>query len=138
MAAVTITAANIIPVAGATIETGYLAGATITRGQGVYLAAANTWLLADSDLSAIAAGSLGFGISLSDVGTGQYMQVFRGGDLGMGVCLTAGKVYCINTVAGEIIAHAELASGTRVSIFGVATTTSNLSCRMWYTSALAP
>lgn len=138
MAAVTITAASIIPVAGALVEGNFLAGATITRGQGVYLTAANVWALADSDLSAVAAGSGAFGISLSDVASGQSMLVFRGGDLGMGVCLTAGKVYCVNTVAGEIIAHAELASGTRVSIFGVATTTSNLSCKMWYTGALAP
>lgn len=139
MAAVTITASAIVPVAGATIETAYLAGATITRGQAVYLTAANAWALADCNLSAIAAGSGGFGISLSDVASGQYMQVFRGGQLGMGVCLTVGKVYCINSTAGEIIAHAELTTNDRVTILGVATTTSNLNCdKMWYTGATIP
>lgn len=141
MAAVTITATAIIPAAGAAIETAYLAGATITRGQSVYLdtaASPPVWKLADADLSALGAGSSDVGISLSDVATGQFMQVFKGGNLGMGVCLTAGKVYCVNTVAGEIIAHAELASGCRVTILGVATSTSNLNSRMWYTGALAP
>lgn len=142
MAAVSITAASLVPSTTTSniIENTYLAGATITRGLSVYLdTTANTWKLADSDLSAAAAGSLGlFGVSLSDVVATQAMLVFISGDLGMGVCLTAGKVYCINTVAGEIIAHAELASGTRVTILGVATSTSNLRCRPWYTGALAP
>lgn len=139
MAAVSITAASIVPVAGFSSETNYLSGGTITRGQAVYLTATNVWALADANLSAVAAGSLGIGISLSDVATGQSMIVFIGGNLGMGVCLTVGKVYCVNNVAGEIIAHAELVTLDRVTILGVATTTSNLNCsKMWYTGATIP
>jgi hypothetical protein len=140
MAAVTITAASIVPVTGFSSEHSYVAGATITRGLAVYLdTVTNTWKLADSDLSAAAAGSLGLvGISLSDVVATQPMIVFIGGHLGMGVCLTQGKVYCVGQVAGEIIAHAELTSTAKVTILGVATSTSNLYCRPWYTGAAIP
>lgn len=121
MADLSITVANVVPVAGFTSETGYLAGATITRGQSVYLdtnASPPSWKLADVDASALAAGSGGVGISLSDVASGQPMIVMTGGDLGLGAILTQGVIYCVGDDPGTICPYGDLASGDRVTILG--------------------
>ena len=49
MAAIAITAANVVPSATAVLRKEYTAGATITAGQVVYLNTSNQWVLADSD-----------------------------------------------------------------------------------------
>lgn len=135
----TITAANLIPVAGYNAESQFLAGATITRGQTVYLdTSTNTWKLADCDLSAAAAGSAGFGISLSDAVSGQPMFVQTDGDLGFGAILTVGQIYCISATAGGICPYGDLTTNGRVTIIGVASTTSNLKFRKWASGIVKP
>jgi hypothetical protein len=57
MAAVSITAANVIASAAATIRKEYSFAATVTAGQLVYLNASNQWALCDTD------GGLGTGIN---------------------------------------------------------------------------
>ncbi len=57
MAAISITAANVIASAAATIRRDYLFGATVTAGQLVYLNASSQWALVDTD------GNLGTGIN---------------------------------------------------------------------------
>lgn len=131
MANLTITAANVVPVSGYSAETGYLAGTSIARGQAVYLSASSTWLLADCDASALAAGSSGVGIALNDAAAGQPITVQTGGDLGFGAILTVGEVYCVSATAGGICPHSDLTTNGRVTILGVASTTSNLKLRCW-------
>lgn len=139
MASLTITVGNMIPVAGYQAESGYLAGATITRGQSVYLdSTTSTWKLADCDASAAAAGSAGIGISLSDVVATQPMLVQQGGDLGFGAILTVGQIYCVAATAGEICPYSDLTTNGRVTILGVASTTSNLKLRMWASGIAKP
>lgn len=135
MAALTITVANIVPAAGFSAESAYLAGATITRGQAVYLdASTNTWKLADCDASAAAAGSAGLGISLSDVVATQPMLVMIAGTLAFGAILTNGGVYIVGgTAAGDIAPVGDLTTSWRLSILGVANGTSNLIVRPWAT-----
>lgn len=139
MADLTITVANVVPVAGYQAESGYLAGATITRGATVYLdSTTSTWKLADCDASAAAAGSAGVGISLSDVVATQPMLVMQGGDLGLGAILTVGQIYCVSATAGGIAPYADLTTNGRVTILGVASTTSNLKLRMWASGVAKP
>lgn len=135
----TITVANIVPVAGYDAETGFLAGATITRGQTVYLdSSTSTWKLADCDLSAAAAGSAAIGISLSDAVATQPMIVQKAGDLGFGAILTVGQVYCVSATAGGICPYSDLTTNGRVTILGVASTSSNLKMRTWASGIVKP
>lgn len=97
----------------------------------MYLSAANAWLLADNDVLALAAGSTDLGISLSDVVSGQAMLVMKAGVLGFGAILTKGTVYCVSSNAGGICPWSDLGAGDYVSILGVASSTSNLTLRLW-------
>lgn len=134
MTALTITAANIIPVSGYASETGYLAGASITRGQSVYFdASTSTWKLADSNASAATAGSGGIGIALNDAAASQPIAVQIGGSLGFGAILTKGKLYCPGATAGTIVPYEDLTSGDYVTILGIASSTSNLAMTRWVT-----
>lgn len=126
MADITVTAASVVPVAGF----GFLdltAGASITAGQTVYLDTANSNVakLADADASALTATVAG--IALHSASSGQPLKVITSGDLNPGATLTAGKIYVQSATAGGIAPAADLTTGWRTSIVGVATTTSNLS-----------
>jgi hypothetical protein len=135
----TITVGNMVPVAGSNVETQFLAGATITRGQSVYLdAATSTWKLADVDLSASAAGLTAIGISLSDVVATQPMIVQKEGDLAFGAILTVGKVYVVSATAGGICPIADITTNGRITVLGIATTTSNLKIKTWVTGVVVP
>lgn len=123
MAAVTITAASIIPAASyAYVDT--VAAATITRGQVCYLNSSNQAALAQCDGTATEATIAG--VALNDAGAGQPIRLQNGGSLGMGTVLTAGVPYCVGTTAGQIVPFADIASTNKVSYLGVASTTSNL------------
>lgn len=104
MADISITAANVLPSAAAIINRNFLAGATITRGQAVYLdSTTNTWKLMDAN-----AGATGNelnttrGIALNDAASGQVIDVCtRDPDFTPGGTLTNGiAVYASNTAGG--------------------------------------
>jgi len=137
MAALSITAANIIPATGFSVENSYLAGATITRGQSVYFdTTTSTWKLADSNATAATAGSGGVGIALNDAAASQPIAVQIGGNLGFGAILTKGKLYCPGATAGSIVPYEDLTTGDYVTILGIATSTSNLSMNRWITGVV--
>lgn len=139
MANLTITAANVVPASGAINEYGYLAGASITRGQSVYLdTSANTWKLADSNDTAATAGSGGVGIALNDAGSGQPVAVQIGGSLAFGSILTTGLIYCVSATAGSICPYADLTTNDRVTILGVASSGTTLVVRPWATGVVKP
>lgn len=119
----TITAANIIAGSGANNDNG-TAGETITAGQCLYLDSSDSkYKLADSN----AAGKdVVAGISLHAALNGQPIKFITGGNLAMGAILTVGETYCLSETPGGIAPIADLATGEKVSILGVATTTSNL------------
>lgn len=132
MTALTITAANIVPVTGFSVENNYLAGASITRGQSVYFdTTTSTWKLADSNSTAATAGSGGVGIALNDAAASQPIAVQIGGSLGFGAILTRGKLYCPGATAGSIVPYEDLTTADYVTILGIATSTSNLSMNRW-------
>jgi hypothetical protein len=126
MADITVTAASVVPVAGF----GFLdltAGATITAGQTVYIDTANSNVakLADADASALTATVAG--VALHSASTSQPIRIITSGDYNPGATLVAGKLYVQSSTAGGIAPVADLTTGWRTSIIGVATTTSNMS-----------
>ena len=122
----TITAANIIPVAGYSFGTG-VSGGTLTAGMPVYKDASDSDKIKAADANASDAAAAAVGITLHAALTGQPVKYITGGNLGFGAILTAGLVYVVGaTTAGDIEASTALTTNWRTSILGVATTTSNL------------
>ena len=131
MSAITITAANVVPGAGAEIDKSRNAGATITAGQAVYLdESTNTYKLADANLSA--AASVVAGIALNGASAGQPLAVLTGGLITIGATLTKGTIYVLGaTAAGDISPAGDLTTGWYRSIIGVATTTAVLAVKIF-------
>lgn len=121
MAALSITAANVLKGSGVSIENG-TAGATITAGQLVYLdSSTNTYKLTDTDVVASASAR---GIALHGSLSGQPLQILMNGPITIGATLTAGNVLYASPTAGGITATvADLVSTNRVIVVGVATST---------------
>ncbi len=135
MADLSITKANITPGTGATFQKKYNAGATITAGQSVRLAAsAKTWGLAQADNNAEDAGSEEVGIAMHDVLSGQPLSVITGGELNMGAILTAGTIYVVSATAGGIAPQVDIASTQYITLLGYGKTTSILTLLTRYTA----
>lgn len=135
MADLTITAANVLAAAGASIERG-VAGEAVTAGKVVYLDAAATgkWLLADADAASAAARGQGkIGVALNGASNGQPLAVATDGDITIGATLTAGLDYYLSDDPGGVCPQADLASGDYVTLIGVAVSTTVLRLRFTYT-----
>lgn len=125
MADLSLTAANIVPGAGAKLTYG-TAGASITAGQTVYLDPAdNRYKLADCD-NASATVRAAVGIAVNTAANGQPLAVQIGGELAMGAVLSAGVAYYLSPVAGGIAPVADIQTGDHTVIVGMARTTSIL------------
>lgn len=129
MSAVSVTAAEVLPIAGSTqIDKELLFGAAVTAGQAVYKDTATspaTWKLADANLSATAA--LVSGIALNSGAIGQVAAVAIGGTIDPGFTVTVGEVYVLGaTAAGDINPVADLTTGWYTNIVGLGITASIL------------
>lgn len=123
-----LTPASVLKNAGAQIVNGY-AGATIIAGQAVYReAATGTFKLADSDSPTAEVKAMA-GIALHGSTAGQPLAVQTGGDIALGVVLTAGSPYYLSETPGGIQPAADLAGEDVVQI-GLAKTTSILTVRI--------
>lgn len=129
MADLTITAANVLPVAGSAVESG-LAGEAVTAGKTVYLdSATNRYLLADSNSATVAARTPK-GIALNGAATGQPLTVLLSGPITIGATMTAGTIYTLSETPGGIQPATDLGSGEYVSVIGVATSTTVLNVKI--------
>jgi len=129
MADITITAANVLSLAGATSDRG-TAGATITAGQAVYYDAADSkWKLADSNSGTAAARTPG-GIALNGASNGQPLAVHKEGPITIGGTLTAGVAYYLSDTPGGICPVADVGAGEYPTVIGVATSTTALNVRI--------
>jgi hypothetical protein len=115
MADLSPTAASVKLKSGGTPIPG-VAGATIVRGDAVYLdASVNKYKLADNNVSDAVAKAVG--IALNDAADGQPIDVAgRGVIEGMG-CVN-GVAYFVSVNAGKIAPHADLASTNRMFFLG--------------------
>lgn len=129
MADISITATDVVPGSNANTETG-TAGVTITAGQTVYLdSTTNTIKLADANASSATAACKG--IALHGATAGQPVTYQKGGSITLGTVLTAGKIYVNAATAGGIAPSADLTTGWRTTILGVALTTSVLGMTLY-------
>lgn len=136
MSDISITAANVVPVAGYQFVD-LVAGATITAGQVVYQDASDLKAkLADCD----GAAALGVvkGIALNNASANQPVRVQTAGDLNIGATLTVGEIYVLSGDAGGVAPEGDLANPDKVSLIGVATTASNLKLNIFNSGATVP
>lgn len=126
MADLSITAANVAAVSGASIDRSKNAGASVTAGQLVYLeAATSTWKLADCNSATVEARTP-TGIALHAAASGQPLAVLTAGPITIGATLTAGVAYYCSGTAGGIAPVADVTTGWYVTIVGIATSTTVL------------
>lgn len=128
MADLAVTAANVLASSSATILNQYRAGATITRGQAVYLGSASTWLLLDRDAAATGNElATTKGIALVDAASGQPMEVcIRDTDFTPGATLTNGITIYSSDTAGGITSADIPTTGDYPTVLGVAKSTSKM------------
>lgn len=123
IADLSITAANVLPGAGAQISA-FTAGANITAGQVVYYdSAAGTVKLADADASATAGA---FGIALNGASAGQPVDVITGGYLTINAVGAKGVTYYASTTAGGLCPFADLTTGDFATVVAVGVSTTSL------------
>lgn len=119
MADVTFTTTAVKPTSTSVVEYGY-AGATIARGNAVYLSAGEYYVCdcTDADKDACV------GFALNGAADGQALAVHKGGDM---TCdgLTAGSSYVLSE-AGLICAVADLLANDYVTYVGTASSATNL------------
>lgn len=127
MADLTITAASVVANSG-TRESG-TAGATVTAGQMVVLNTSNQYVLADAD-HATAALRVPRGVALHAALTGQPLTILREGSITIGATLTAGTDYWLSGTAGGICPRADVSTGERAVLLGIATSTTVLSLKI--------
>lgn len=119
---VSITAGNVVPVAGYQFVDG-IAGETITAGQTLYLKESDSrYWKADSD-SATSAVRVLVGIALNGASAGQPLRVQTAGSITIGGTVAVGTVYILSDTAGGIMPSTDVETGDYVSIVGIATTT---------------
>lgn len=136
MANLTITAANVVKVAGAQVDTG-IAGATITAGQSVYKDAANNNVIKLADGDASAAAAAGVGVALNGAASGQPVSFITAGGLTIGTG-TVGTVYIVSATAGAICPIADAVTGMWVTILGVVTSSGVLTLNVFASGAQVP
>ncbi len=123
MANLTLTAANVVPQAGATLIMG-IAGQAISQGQPCYYDSSTMrWLL--SDANGVAATRVVEGVAVSGAAVaGQGVVLQTAGFLAFGAILTLAEIYVVSDTAGGIMPKGDLGAGEYVSIIGVAISTS--------------
>lgn len=124
MVALAITATEVIPGTDATFAYG-TAAESITPGDVVFLdPSTSTYKLFDANSTSL--NTRQPAIALNTAGASQRLTVQTGGSITIGASAapTLGLVYVAGATAGDINPSADIASGWRVAIIGVATSAS--------------
>lgn len=140
MAAISITAANVLTVSGTT-EWG-TAGATVTAGQTVYKKASDSkFYLADCDKTAHDGNAEidnVYGIALNAASASQPLCVQKTGTITIGGTVTVGTIYTQSATAGGIAPWSELTTNDQVVIIGVGTTAAIITLNILTTGVAIP
>lgn len=125
MADLTITPANVVAGANASVEAG-AAGEAIAAGKAVYLSSTTKkWMLADSN-SATAEARKATGVALNGAALNQPVDVQKAGDITIGATLTPGTAYYLSDTPGGICPLADVGAGEYVCLLGLAKSASVL------------
>jgi len=122
MADLSVTAAEVLAYAGATVKTG-LAGETITAGMTVYLKSDGLLWKAKALTAAEAAAA---GITLNGAAAGQPIQYVQAGGIDPGATVVVGVVYGVTDTAGGIGDVAERTTPDFVTVLGIGVTASRI------------
>lgn len=113
-------------------------GETVTQGQAVYRKEADgEYYKADADLGT-APEAVVEGVAITPGVADDYGYVVTSGPVTIGAALTVGEIYVLSGTAGGICPEADLATGDRVTILGVATSASVLSVHPFASTAVVP
>lgn len=119
MADLTITAANVVAGANASIDAG-TAGEAVTAGQTGYKSSTtNKWMKGDTNSGTAEARKIK-GIFLNNAAANQPVDVETGGDITIGATLTPGTAYYASDTPGGICPLADVGSGENVVFLGLA------------------
>lgn len=121
MAALTITAANVIKGSDAVLYDNGIAGETITAGMPVYLKTDGKLWKALS--GGTAAEAVVVAISLHGATAGQPLAAQKGGTMNIGGTTAKTTTYMLGAAAGEIVPQADLSSTNKIVRIGHATAT---------------
>lgn len=126
MTDLSVTAANVLPGAGAQVESG-MAGGTITAGKSVYKAADGSIVAADA-ASATLAARQPVGIALNGASLGQPVDYMKlGGEITIGATMTAGVTYYQSgAVAGNLCPLADVGAAEYLCVVEIAKSTTVL------------
>jgi len=128
MAAITVTAANVLRVDGEVEKNGFLSGVAITAGDAVYVDSSGVvQLLTNATSAGSGVGAQLVGVALNDApGAGQPVFILKhGGTINIGGTVAVGKQYCAGT-AGGIIPVDDIATGEYITTVGVGLTAANI------------
>lgn len=123
MAAVVITAANVVAVESGKVVADGIAGATITAGQVLYIDTGDANKLKLADANGTALQKAVAGIALHGAAANQPIRYQTAGSVDIGGTVAAGVFYCIGQTAGSLVPHADLLLGDNVVLvcYGVST-----------------
>lgn len=126
MAAISVTAANVARVSGE-VATGFLAGATITAGQYVYVDTNGAVQVAtNATATGSAYGASTYGVALNGGGSGQPIAILKpGGVVNIGGTVAVGKIYALGT-AGGFIPVDDIAGSEYITVAGIGLTAANI------------
>jgi hypothetical protein len=124
MSDISISAASVLPGAGAVTEDG-LAGATLTAGQIVYRDTDNSYKLADCN-GASATIRTPRGVALNGASAGQPVRIQKQGEITIGGTLTAGTSYYLSGTPGGLRPVADNTTGDYPSHIGISKSTTVL------------
>jgi len=129
MADLTITPANVIADPGAKIVP-KVASAAIEAGESAYLSSVTDKVgLYDADGAGDAA--VLYGVAVNGAAIGQVVCVATGGTLAIGATVAVGTLYLGSDTAGGIRPVADLNSGDKVGVLGIAVSTSKIALNIW-------
>lgn len=126
MAAISVTPGNVLRVDGEVVN-GYLAGATITAGQAVYVDSNGVvQVLTNATSAGSGVGSSVVGVALNGGSTGQPIQILKsGGTVNIGGTAAVGKQYCA-APSGGFIPVDDIAGTEFITTLGVGLTAANI------------
>lgn len=132
MADIVITAANVTPQNGATIDKSRNFGATTNAGQCVYLDTTNNaWQLAAANAGNASARQAN-GISLNSGSSGQPAAILTAGSVNIGATVVQGKLYVLSGNTGGIANSADLTAGWYTNVIGTAISNSAIAVQLQF------
>ena len=128
MADLAITAANVLPGAGASVRM-YTAGSSIGAGAALYRKRADgkVYLALAAGAATPPESSTCCGIAAESASAGQPVGVFTAGTIAVGATVVTGAVYCLSAAnPGGIAPNADIAGGDYTTVLGIGLTGQNL------------